>query len=88
MMGLTKTELVERVIQWVSENRTSGSGGSVPITPGTDLLAAGLIDSLGFVDLITFIESHEGCKIDLTDADPSEFAIVEGLCRLALKNSH
>jgi acyl carrier protein len=87
-MALTEAELVQRVIQWVSQNRVSGSAENVPITPGTNLLAAGLIDSLGFVDLITYIESHEGCQVDLIDADPSEFAIVEGLCRLALKNSH
>lgn len=86
-MTMTETELVDRVIQWVRHNSTSGRSADVPITSDTDLLAAGLIDSLGFVDLITFIESHEGCRIDLTDADPSEFAIVKGLCRIALKNS-
>jgi acyl carrier protein len=87
-MTMTETELVDRVIQWVRQNSTSGRSADMAITSDTDLLAAGLIDSLGFVDLITFIESHEGCRIDLTDADPSDFAIVKGLCRIALKNSH
>lgn len=87
MITLTETELVDRVIGWVQQNSVSERSSDFQISPETDLLAAGLIDSLGFVDLITFIESHEGCRIDLTDADPSEFAIVKGLCRIALKNS-
>lgn len=87
MMALTETELVDRVIQWVRQNSISGRSAEVPITSDTDLLAAGLIDSFGFVELVAFVESHEGCRVDLTDADPSEFAIVKGLCRIALKNS-
>lgn len=88
MMPVTETQLVDRVIEWVHQNRASDPSEDIPITSDTDLLAAGLIDSLGFVDLISFIESHEGCRIDLTDADPSEFAVIKGLCRMALRRAH
>ncbi len=86
-MTPTETELVERVVQWVRQNSPMKEQADSLISPDTDLFATGLLDSLGFVDLITFIESHEGCRVDLIDADPSEFVTVKGLCRLALGNS-
>lgn len=85
MNPLTETELIDRVVQWVRQNGHKKDQMDGLIGPETDLFASGLLDSLGFVDLITFIESQEGCRVDLVDADPSEFAIVKGLCRLALK---
>lgn len=87
MITLTETELVDLVIQWVRENSPKADRVEALITPDTNLFESGLLDSLGFVDLITFIEKHEGCQVDLADADPSEFAILKGICRLALKNS-
>lgn len=85
-MSLTENELIERVIGWVQQNASIKRQAGITITPNTDLIAAGLIDSLAFVDLITFIESHNGCRVDLVDTDPSEFAVIRGLCRLALKD--
>ena len=32
------------------------------------------------------IESKTGFQIDLADADPGEFAVVRGLCNLAMKS--
>jgi acyl carrier protein len=87
VMVLTETELIGRVIEWVRENSPIRDRVDGHITPDSDLFESGFLDSLGFVDLITFIETHEGCRVDLTNADPSEFAVLKGLCRLALKNS-
>jgi acyl carrier protein len=87
VMIFTEEELIGLVIQWVRENSPKADRVDVLITPDTNLFESGLLDSLGFVDLITFIEKHEGCQVDLADADPGEFAILKGICRLALKNS-
>jgi len=86
-MMLTETELVDLVIQWVRENSPIGDRVDGLITAETNLFEGGLLDSLGFVDLITFIESHDGCRVDLADADSGEFAILKEICRLALRNS-
>ena len=57
------------------------------ISAETDLLASGLLDSLGIVDLILFVEQRHGYKVDLIDVDPNEFSVVEGLCRIALSQN-
>jgi len=36
--------------------------------------------------LILYIESMDGYRIDLSDADPNEFAVIRGLCRIALRS--
>jgi len=51
-------------------------------------MASGLLDSFGFIDLLLFIESQSGTKIDLMDVDPSQFVVVKGLCNIALANSN
>jgi acyl carrier protein len=57
----------------------------VKISGDTDLIAAGLLDSLGIVDLFMFMEDLIGCKIDLTDVDLSEISVPTALCRVALR---
>jgi acyl carrier protein len=84
---LTERELIDRVIEWLRQSGSNRPQSYAGINDETDLFAAGLIDSLGFVELITFIESHDGCRVNLVDADPAEFALIGGLCRLALKDS-
>jgi acyl carrier protein len=87
MNSLSESQLTDLVIDWVRSNKRSGNG-SAKITPDTDLIAGGLLDSFGFVDLLVYVESLDGCKIDLTEADPTEFTVVKGLCSMALKNGH
>jgi acyl carrier protein len=49
-------------------------------------MESGLLDSIGFVELIVFMERKTGGNIDLTDVDPSEFTTVNGLSQIALRN--
>jgi acyl carrier protein len=58
--------------------------GNVELTGHTNLIESRLLDSIGFVELIVFMEGQTGCNIDLGDVDPSEFTTVEGLSRIAL----
>ena len=87
-MGLTsEAQLIDLVVEWVKNNRrVPASTGEAEINADTDLLSSGLIDSFGFVDLIMYIESMEGCRVDLVDADPGEFTVIRGLCRIALRS--
>ena len=85
-MAMSETQLIDLVISWVRSNHRSGNSRNGEISADTDLIAGGLLDSFGFIDLIVFIESQSGCKIDLTDVDPSEFCVVKGLCRITLRN--
>jgi acyl carrier protein len=57
------------------------------IEPNTDLLAAGILDSMGLIDLLNFMEMECGYRIDLLDADPAQLSTVMGLCELAAKSN-
>lgn len=87
MISLTQHELAELIIQWVKENKQSADFPDSQISEGTDLMAVGLLDSFGFVDLVLFLEEQCGTKINLVDVDPGEFTVVKGLCNITLANA-
>jgi len=78
--------LVDLIIKWVRKNAQTNGNGQVGLTVDTNLMESGLLDSIGFVELIVFMEGQTGCNIDLTDVDPSEFTTVDGLSQIALRN--
>ena len=88
MNQVSKTELIDVVIHWLHENAHTNGFAEWEITPDTDMLASGLLTSYGFIDLLVFIESRTNSRIDLTDVEPSEFSVIRGLCRLALRNQN
>jgi acyl carrier protein len=81
---MTQEQMQQLLIDWIKANQRSSN--HVDISADTELLGSGLLDSFGFLDLIMHIESKTGFQIDLADADPGEFAVVRGLCNLALKS--
>jgi acyl carrier protein len=84
---LNSTKLDDLITKRVRKNAQTNGNGQVELTRHTNLIESGLLDSIGFVELIVFMEGQTGCNIDLTDVDPSEFSTVGGLSRVALKNS-
>jgi acyl carrier protein len=84
---LKQNELTELIIQWVRDNRQPGDFSNPEITESTDLMAEGLLDSFGFVDLLLFLEGQTGTRVDLTDVDPSEFTVVKSLCNVVVASS-
>jgi acyl carrier protein len=84
-MSLSEADLVNRVISWVGSHKLAGVPDSTPITPETDLINTGILDSMGLVDLIVYIVGL-GFNVDLTSLDPSEFSVVKELCRTALRS--
>ena len=85
-MSISKNELINLVIGWVKANHRGGGNGNVQIQEDTDLIASGLLDSFGLIDLILYVETRTFCEIDLNDVDPKEFSVVKDLCRIALRN--
>jgi acyl carrier protein len=85
MSAVSEHELVDLVVGWVRKNSRLTEAIPVDIKPGTDLISSGLLDSLGFVNLIMYIESQSGCKVDLIEADLGDCTVVEDLCRVALR---
>ena len=87
MATLKQNELTDLIIQWVRDNRQPGDFSNPEITESTDLMAAGLLDSFGFVDLLLFLEAQTGTRVDLTDVDPSEFTVVKSLCNIVVASN-
>jgi len=86
MSHVSEIALVEAVIRWLHKNAETNGSVNAEITPDTDLIATGMLTSLGIIELLLFIEARTGCRIDLTDVEPSEFSVVGSLCRLALRD--
>src|SRR5258708_11878411 len=86
MKAKLEIELVDLIIKWVRKNAQTNGNGQVELAVHTNLMESGLLDSIGFVELIVFMESKTGSNIDLSDVDPSEFTTVNGLSQIALRN--
>ena len=82
---MSEAELVNQITTWLRAHKPANIPDDIAISEDTDLLGAGLLDSLGLVDLIMFMISL-GFNIDLGSVDPAEFSMVKGLCRIALES--
>jgi acyl carrier protein len=82
MQPLTPQQVFSLLVDWIGAHKRVSQ--DVLITPDTELLASGILDSFSYLDLIVYIEGKTGGKIDLASADPDEFSKVRGLCKLAL----
>ena len=56
------------------------------LTDDVDLRAAGLVDSLGFVQLIADMEDRLGYAIDLADMDPEQLTTLGPLAAHIARN--
>jgi acyl carrier protein len=73
---VSEAVLSDMVRHWVLQH-----GQTVPVHEDMDLIASGALDSMGFIELLVYIESITGRKIDLGDLDPSVFTSIQGLVR-------
>ena len=79
---MTQDQFVELLTNWLRANKQFSA--NLQISPDTELLGSGLLDSFDFLDLIVHIESKMAAKIDLSVADPNQFSTVRGLWNLAM----
>ena len=54
---------------------------SPQIEDDAPFVADGLLDSLGFIDLIGHVEEQTGKEVDLLEVDPEDLITVSGLTR-------
>jgi len=65
--------------RWVQEHRLPDADPLVEIRPTTDLFETGILDSLAFVELVSFLEERTGCVPDLASLTSDVFATLAGL---------
>jgi acyl carrier protein len=66
--------LIEHIKQDILHGRTD-----VQISPDDDLLGTGIVDSIGMLRIIEFIESRFGVSISLEDVTIENFGSVEAM---------
>jgi acyl carrier protein len=87
MKALREEELVALIADWVRNNQPGSGSMNVELTEKTDLVGDGLLDSMGFIELMVYVEQTTGRKIDLSEVDPSEFTRLKGFCRCVLQQN-
>jgi acyl carrier protein len=63
------------------QNNLVGSGGA-PITADESLIDRGIIDSIGLMRIMTFIESETGIRVPDGRITPDDFQSVEAIERM------
>ncbi len=58
-----------------------------PVQPDTDLLTTGLVDSLGAMELVHFLEEHRNIDVDPVDITIENFGTVNSMVALASRLS-
>lgn len=84
MKMLQEEALIKHMTEWVKRSKDSGHSTLSGFTEETDLIAAGILDSRGFIEMMLEVEQQTGNRIDLNDVDPGEFTTIKGLCRCAI----
>ncbi len=77
----TNDELARLAVDWIHRNNSETGTTNGEVDRSTNLLAGGVLDSIGFLDLISYVEQESGGRIELLDAELEEIATVDGLIR-------
>lgn len=86
MNSIQENVLVVSVLNWIKEHKLPRNGHRAEITEDVDLITDGLLDSMGLVELLLFVEEQTGRPIDLKTVEPKDICVVKNLCRIALGN--
>lgn len=81
---IQENALVASVLTWIREHKLLRNLEETAITEDTDLIANGLLDSMGLIDLLLFVEEQTSRSIDLKVVEPKDICVVKNLCRIAL----
>ena len=80
-----KATLSQHLLDWVRENNTLDGQDCPEIDADTNLLETGVLDSVGFIELISILEEKTGQNIDLRSMDFSDSVSINGLFKLLKK---
>ncbi len=75
----------EMIIELLAPQLSQSGKTAGDLNGNTDLVQTGVVDSLGFIDLIVALERKTGVEMDLFDTDPSEFVTLDGLANQVLR---
>ena len=85
MTEIGQDQLIQISVNWIREHSPQARDSRAEILGTTQLLETGILDSLGLVDLLAFLEQTTGNQIDLLELDEKDISTLEGLCKAAKK---
>lgn len=74
---MTKQELVAFI-----EQHLVGDDRNDPLTEDTDLIEEGIVDSMGLMRIVTFLEDRSGIRVPDDEVGPDNFATVNAIVEL------
>ena len=77
-----RKEIVNKLLQFLERERPQSQH---LISPDTDLIAAGILDSLLIVSVVLFIEEELGCSLEFDDLIETNFSSVTSMANLVIK---
>jgi acyl carrier protein len=81
-MDVSEANVHDFIVRLVKDNarRLIGEEAeALEIDENVNLVGSGLIDSLGFMNLLMKVEDHFDLEVDLDDRDPADFTTLNGL---------
>jgi len=74
------SELKSSLRQYIAENFMMGAGAA-PLADDSSLMAQHVLDSSGFMELVTYLEERYGISIGDEEMLPENLDSIEGLAR-------
>ncbi len=69
------------VEEYLLEGQT-GNANKEPIDPDADLFKKGLVDSMGMLRLVAFVEEEFGISVPEEELRPENFRTIRSVCKL------
>lgn len=73
--------LEDKMIAWVQNYVQNYGIEMVQVNADSDLIMDGVVDSIGFVEFMKYVEEETGVKIDITDALLDDITTINRLCQ-------
>jgi len=83
MSDPTEAEIRAFLLEQVTERLQAAGVAPDEVDDDTDLLGAGIVDSLGVLELMTLVSDRFGIDDDWEDIDPEILLVVGPFCRYA-----
>ncbi len=88
-MDLSEANVQDFIVQLVKENarRLLGEEAeALEIDENVNLVGSGLVDSLGFMNLLMKVEDQFELEVDLDSRDPAAFTTLNGLIAAVMES--
>lgn len=73
---------MEQVVRQILIDDLGWTGDTADLTADLDLIEAGVIDSMGILQLVEILEERHGCYVPDDDLVPENFTTVGAIARL------